>query len=116
MLFHVKQFLTFFTKAAGKFNIMQFQHLLIKYCKKMNFRLKRVIAAMRNNFVITRLNRKQCSRGTTTTQTKALVEKFRYNLALKDKCTRIPNFVVKSDELHESQYQCEPRIYIYNIF
>ena len=40
MLYYAKQFLTFFSKAAGKFNIMQFEHLLIKYSKKMNFRLK----------------------------------------------------------------------------
>ena len=86
MLFYVKPFLTFFSKAAGKFNIMQFEHLSIKCGKEMNFRLKRDIAAIRNNCIITRLNRKQCSRGTITTQTKALVKKFRYNSALKDKC------------------------------
>ena len=86
MLFYVKQFLTFFSEAARKFNIMQFEHLSIKYSKKMNFKLKRDIAAIRNNCVITRLNRKQCSRGTITTQTKALFEKFRYNWALKSKC------------------------------
>ena len=34
MLFYVKQFLTFFFKAAGKFNIMQFERLSIKYSKK----------------------------------------------------------------------------------
>ena len=33
-LFYAKQFLTFFPKAAGKFNIMQFEHLPIKYSKK----------------------------------------------------------------------------------
>ena len=62
---------------------MQFEHFLIKYSKTMNFRLKKDIAAIRNNFVITRLNKKQCSKETITTQTKALVEKFRYNWALK---------------------------------
>ena len=44
MLFYVKQFLTFFSKAAGKFGIMQFEHLSIKYSKKINYRLKRDIA------------------------------------------------------------------------
>ena len=83
MLFYVQQF---FSKAAGKFSIMQFEHLSIKYSKTMNLRLKRDIAAIPNNCVITRLNRKQCSRGTITTQTKALVEKFRYNEALKSRC------------------------------
>ena len=58
---------------------MQFEHLSIKYSKKMNFRLKRDIAAIQNNCVITELNRKLCSRGTIPTQTKALVEKCRYN-------------------------------------
>ena len=52
MLYYVKQILTFFSKAAGKFNIMQFERLSIKYSKKMNFRLKRDIAAIRNNCVI----------------------------------------------------------------
>ena len=65
---------------------MQFEHLSIKYSKRMNSRLKGDIAATRNNCVITRLNRKQCSRGTITTQTKAHVEKFRCNWALKGKC------------------------------
>ena len=65
---------------------MQLEHLSIKYCQKINFRLKRDIAVTRNNCVITRLNRKQCSSGTITTQTKASVEKFRYNWALKGKC------------------------------
>ena len=86
MLFYVKQFLTFFSKAAGKFNILQSEHLSIENSKKTNFRLKRDIVAIRNNCVITRLNRKQCSRGTITTQTQVLVEKFRYNWALKGKC------------------------------
>ena len=86
MLFYVKQFLIFFSKAAGKFSNMQFEHLSIKYSKKINFRLKRKIAAMRNNCVITTLSRKQCSRETITTQTKALLEKFRYNWTLKSEC------------------------------
>ena len=74
-----KIFLNIFSKAAGKFIIMQLEQLSIKYSKKMNFRLKRNVAAIRNSCVITRLNSKQCSIGTITTQTKALVEKFRYN-------------------------------------
>ena len=79
-------FYVFFAKTAGKFSIMQFEHLSIKDSKKINFRLKRDIAAIRNNCVITRLNRKHWSRGTITTQTKALAEKFRFNWALKGKC------------------------------
>ena len=87
MLFYVKQFLTFFfSKAPGKVSIMQFAHMSIKYSKKNDFRLKRGIAAIRHNCVLTRLNKKQCSRGAITTQTKALVEKFCYNWALKGKC------------------------------
>ena len=86
MLFYVKQFLTFFSKAEGKINIMQFERLSIKYSEKMNFRSKRDIATIRNNCVITRLNRKQSSTGTITTQAKASVEKFRYNWALKGEC------------------------------
>ena len=65
---------------------MQFEHLYIKYSQKKNFRWKRDVAAIRNNCVITGLNRKQCSIGTITTQKKALVEKFHYNWALKGKC------------------------------
>ena len=34
MLFYLKQFLTLFSKAAGKFNIMQFEHLSIEGSKK----------------------------------------------------------------------------------
>ena len=42
-----------FSKVVGKFSIMQIEHLSIKYSKKMDFRLKRDIAAIRNNCVIT---------------------------------------------------------------
>ena len=41
ILFYVKQFLTFSSEDAGKFSIMQFEHLSIEYSKKINFRLKR---------------------------------------------------------------------------
>ena len=85
-LFYAKQFLTFFLKQQKNSISCNLNICRSNIAKKMDFRLKKDIAAIRNNCVITTFNKKQCGRGTITTQTKALVEKFRYNWALKGEC------------------------------